>query len=397
MDRSHEGNAGERLRADYPGYLLTSDARIIEPATAAIALSVGSLSFGAGSMSYSEDANRNSIARVRGYPSPFTRTGFGVDGMIKPELVDFGGDLVASGSRIIANEPGASIITLAKGAARPLFRAYCGTSFAAPRVANIAAQLFTQFPNATSNLIRALIANSATLPSEMPSVLQLEKSKDIKEQQIPIYGYGQPDLFRAQYSAENYVVLLEDNVQIPVGSFQVFEVPPLPAEYLTTEGRRSLSVTLAFDPPTRPTRGDSYLGVTMEFNLFKDVDKDSIVRAFVKASKENQTEALTELSLSELKQQHKGKGIAVKLFPGSRLRNKGCLQQGKIEITSQSRGFDQKPLYVVVTCNRKWAEPETISMQRYALVVSISHSNPEVNLYNPIALRLPLEQRIRVR
>lgn len=394
----YEPGSGEQLRANYPNYLLNEEARIIEPATSAIALTVGSLSLGRGSLQYSEDAQRNSVARIKGYPSPFTRRGFGVDGMIKPDLVDFGGDFVIDGSRVIDNEPGVSILTLAKNSASSMFRAYCGTSFAAPRVANIAAQLFTQFPNATPNLIKALIVNSATLPNEIPRVLQGKKKKNTKQlnKQLQIYGYGQPDLFRAKYSAENYVVLLEDNVQIPVGNFHIYEIPPLPDEYLKTQGTRTLSITLAFDPPTRPTRGDSYLGVTMEFNLFKNIDKESIVSAFIKASKETSTEELTAISLEKLKKQHSGKGITVDLFPGSNLRKKGCLQRGQIDISPKARGYNQKPLYLVVSCGRKWARQGEIDTQRYALVVSINHSNPEVDLYNQIRLRTRTAQRIRI-
>jgi Subtilase family len=395
----YEAGSGERLRTDYPNYLINEAARIIEPATSAIALTVGSLSLGSGSLQYTEDAKRNVIARVQGYPSPFTRSGFGVDGMIKPDLVDFGGDLVIDGKRVIDNDAGTAILTLAKNYSGSMFRAYCGTSFAAPRVANMAAQLFTQFPNSTSNLIRALIVNSATLPSEIPRVFQAKNDKDKKQlqKQLQIYGYGQPDLFRAKYSAENYVVLLEDDVQIPVGSFQIFEIPPLSYEYLKTQGTRKLSITLAFDPPTRPTRGDSYLGVTMEFNLFKDIDKESISNAFVKASKENSTEEFTEISLKELKKKHHGKGISVDLFPGSNLRKKGCLQKGQVEISSKAKGFDQQPLYLVLSCARKWAKQGEIDMQRYSLVVSISHSNPEVDLYNQLKLRTQIAQRIRIR
>lgn len=387
-------NSGEELRTDYPNYLLTEEARIIEPATSALALTVGSLSLGTGSLQCREDAQRTAVARVQGYPSPFTRSGFGVDGMIKPDLVDFGGDLVVDGSRVINNEPGVSILTLAKNHVGSMFRGYCGTSFASPRVANIAAQLFTQFPNATSNLIRALIVNSASLPKEVPSTLQGKKQLS---KRLQIYGYGQPDLFRAKYSTGNYVVLLEDDVQIPVGSFQVYEIPPIPDDYLKTDGTRTLSITLAFDPPTRPTRGDSYLGVTMEFNLFKNIDKNSIVNAFVKASKETSTEEFTEVSLQELKQQHRGKGICVNLFPGSRLRSKGCLQRGQVEITPKAQGYDQQPLYLVVSCARKWAKQGEVDIQRYALVVSIDHSNPEVDLYNQLRLRTQIAPRIRIR
>jgi Subtilase family len=395
----YQAGSGEHLRSDYPNYLLNEDARIIEPATSAIALSIGSLSLGYNSIYYPEDAKRSAVAKVQGYPSPFTRSGFGIDGMIKPDLVDFGGDLVVDGSRVIANEPGVSILTLAKDDSKSMFRAYCGTSFAAPRVANIAAQLFTQFPNATSNLIRALIVNSATLPNEIPSVFQAKNAQDKKQlqKQLQIYGYGQPDLFRAKYSAENYVVLLEDDVQIPVGSFQIFEIPQLPDDYLRTKGTRTLSITLAFDPPTLPTRGDSYLGISMEFNLFKNIDKDSIVNAFVKASKEHSTDKFTEISLEELKKMHPGKGISVDLFPGSNLRKKGCLQQGQVKISPQARGFDQGPMYLVLSCARKWAKPGEIDIQRYALVVSINHSNPEVDLYNQLKLRTQIAQRIRIR
>jgi hypothetical protein len=386
---------GELIMRDYPGYLLSNDeARVIEPATAAIALTVGSVSAGAGSAQYPDDAGRCAIAKVKGYPSPFTRTGFGVDGMVKPEVVDFGGDFVIDGQRLIENEPGVAIITLAKDFTGRLFRAICGTSFAAPRVANMAAHLFTQYPNASPNLIRALIANSAQLPDEIPDAFPDDTAQD-KQNRLKIYGYGQPDLSRAQFSTENRVVLLEDEV-IPVGHFQIYEIPTLPDNFLQTPGKRTLSITLAFDPPTRPTRGDSYLGVTMEFHLFKNIDQATIVNAFVSASKSDSPEDFTEISLSDLRNRH-GNGIFVDLWPKRNQRKKGTLQKGQINISSRATGYDQGPLYLVVSCNRKWAKSEEISVQRYALVASLSHSNTEVDLYNQLRLRTQIAQRLRIR
>jgi hypothetical protein len=391
----YEADSEELFRRDYPNYLLDDEARIIEPATAAIALTVGSLSLGTGSLQYPLDPARSAIARLSGYPSPFTRTGFGVDGMIKPELVDFGGDLVMDGERIIRNEAGVAILTLAKDYGSSLFRAYCGTSFAAPRVANIAAQLFTQFPNATSNLIRALIASSASTPAEIPSALQGDSPEQISKR-LRIYGYGKPDLLRAKFSAENRVILLVDNAQIPVGYFQIFEIPPLPREFFELQGTRTLSVTLAFDPPTRPTRGDSYLGVTMESHLFKNINPENITKAFVSASQQTQTEEFTKLSLKELEKQY-GSGIRINLSPGGNLRKKGTLQRGQVEISSRAKGYDQSPLYLVVSCNRKWAKPGEYDMQRYALVVSLSHTNTELDLYNQLRIRTQIAERIRIR
>lgn len=289
-----------------------------------------------------------------------------------------------------------------------LFHICSGTSFAAPRVANLAAQLFTKYPQASSNLIRALIVNSAVLPTEIPPEFQInsnqsqsQKTKQL-ENQLAIYGYGQSDLERAMYSAENYVVLSEDNILIPVGKFHIYEIPPLPTEFFEVEGTRILSIALAFDPPTRPTRGDSYLGVTMEFNLFRGVDRTSIVNAYVDASKTDLPGKFAEISLEILRKKHKGSSIVCKLSPTSTLRKKATVQRGQVEITAKAIKYNHLPMILVVNCNRKWANPDEIEMQRYALVASISHSDPQVNLYNRMKLQINQrsereEERLRVR
>jgi Subtilase family len=392
----------ELLRANYPDYLLAPDARIIDPATSAIALTVGSLSLGRGSMSYPDDARKNAIAKIPGCPSPFTRVGFGVDGMIKPELVDWGGDFVLDGDRMASNnDTGVSIVTLSQNYASALFHMVIGTSFAAPRVSNLAAQLFTKYSDASSNLIRALVSISAELPAEIPPAFQIgsklsqsQKSEQINKQ-LSVYGYGQADLQRAMYSADHYAVLLEDHLEIAVGSFDIFEIPALPPEFLKTKGTRRLSIALAFDPPTRPTRGDSYLGITMDFNLFKGVDRESIVNAYINAEKAKKSDDegnYSEISMKLLKKQFTS-GCLVDFSPNATLRKKGTLQRGSIELSPRATKYDQSPMYLVVTCNRKWVKVEDIPSQRYALVVAIEHSDPGVKLYN--RLRNVVEQRLR--
>jgi hypothetical protein len=396
---------GERdlFRTEYPNYLLEPGARIIDPATSAIAITVGSLSLGRGSMTYPGDAHRNAVAKLTGYPSPFTRTGFGVDGMVKPDFVDFGGDLVLDGDRVSPdNETAVSIVTFSQRYESSLFKIATGSSFAAPQVANLAAQLYTKYPLASSNLIRALMVTSAELPQERPAILQdapknatdKQKTTQIKNQ-LAVYGYGHADLQRAMYSSDNYVILLEDNVNIQVGSFDLFEIPALPPEFLQKKGRRCLSVALAFDPPTRHTRGDSYLGITMEFDLYKGVDKENIINTYVSAKKAQElgdSTAYSELKKEELIKKF-GSGSVVNLLPTATIRKKGTLQRGSIEISNQATSYDKCPLYLVVTCNRKWVKVDEIPSQRYALVVSISHSDPEVKLYEQ--LRPQIRSRLR--
>lgn len=408
----HEELKYEQLLKDYPNYLLNKNARIIDPATSAIALTVGSLSFGRGSITTNtSDVRLQPIAKLPGYPSYFTRTGFGVDGMIKPDVVDFGGDLVLDlsyrenlglpkVSELEHTVAGVSVLTLSKDYNSSLFQFCSGTSFAAPRVANLAAQLFTKYPDASSNLIRALIVNSAVLPKEIPPELkcksgqpQGEKTNTI-ENQLAIYGYGQAELQRAMYSAENYVVLSEDNISIKVGSFHIYEIPQLPSDFLKKKGTRILSITLAFDPPTRPTRGDSYLGVTMEFDLFKGIDREIVRNAYETATKTSLSDESPDNTKTKLKKKH-GAGIEVKLSPSSNVRKKGTIQRGQVEIFPQSTKYDQGNMTLIVSCNRKWAKPEEIKIQRYALVACISHSDPTVDLYN--RMKIQIEQRERIR
>ncbi len=389
----------EEVKQQYPGYLRADDARIISPATSAIALTVGGLSYGGGrSLGQYQEIDLNLLlAGERDFPSPFSRTGFGVDGAIKPDLVDYAGDLRFERGRVIGKRAGeapthAGLPTTAKQFAPPegkLFRTVSGTSFASPKVSNLAARLFSEFPSASSNLIRALIADSARVPSSRPGEFTGKETwdKDI----LRVYGYGQPDFERARWSSENAVLLLADGV-MPIDSFQILTVPSLPPEFLTARGKGHIFVTLAFDPPTRHTRGDSYLGVSMEFALFRNVAPESIAEA-LRAWDRQEAEGLESDEIPALR------GISrqrIDLKPNRQLLKKGTLQRAMIRIANATWRYDGGPLQLVVTCQRKWA-PVTIESQRYAVVVSVSHDDPSVDLHAHLLQQTRITQRVRVR
>ena len=217
-------NPEERL-CDYPNYLLRNEARVCDPGTASLALTVGSLSTGNAPHQFGGDSSRRCIAGRRGYPSPFTRTGFGVGGMVKPELVECGGDEIfdQTGS---GRDPGAGIPSTAKDFVPPsgrLFRCVSGTSFSAPAVANLAARLIDRFPGASSNLIRALIADSARVPSDRPAGLGADRWGD---DVLRVYGYGQPSFERAAFSDQGDVLLVAE-AEIPLDNFHLSRISQL--------------------------------------------------------------------------------------------------------------------------------------------------------------------------
>ncbi len=387
----------EEILQRYPNYLLSSSARIIDPATSAIAITVGGLSYGEGKHlgRLTTNGTERLIAGERSWPSPFTRRGWGMNGAIKPELVDFAGDMRFERGRIPNNPAYAGLPTTAKTFAPPdgkWFRTVSGTSFAAPRVANIAARLFSEFPNASSNLIRALIADSARIPSSRPPYFQNKDPWD--EEVLRIYGYGQPDFTRARWSSQNEVLLLVDD-SIELDSFQLFTIPPLPEEFVKNKGGH-ISVTLAFDPPTRHTRGDSYLGVTMKFATYRNITTEKVADA-MRAWKSEEREDLEDQELPSLSnlRQAGDPPIEIPMKPGVKQLSKGTLQRALFSTAGTNWKYHGDPLVLAVTCQRKWA-PVDITHQRFAVVVSLYHDDPSIDIYSHVQQHVRVHQRVRV-
>lgn len=395
-----QDTAAEEVVARYPGYLLdTPSARVIDPATAGLALTVGGLSYGTGRdlQGYSERGTERVVAQDRGCPSCFTRTGWGVDGAIKPELVDFAGDQRFERGHLPLYPVYAGLPSTNKAFAPPegqLFRFVAGTSFAAPRVANLAARLCREFPRASSNLIRALIADSARIPDVRPPRLTGPLATD--DERLRIYGYGQPDFTRARWSAENECLLITDGT-IAIDTFRLYEIPPLPEGFLTAKGKGYLSVTLAFDPPTRHTRGDSYLGVTMHFGLFRNVPPQGVGDALRVWSKQEKDE-FGEEDLPSLKAIERGTSLPfrVEMRPGLRRRGKGTLQRGVSSVGGPSWQYNRDPLVLAVICQRKWAPADVVD-QRFAVVVSVRHANPDVEIHAHMRQHVQVYERLRAR
>jgi hypothetical protein len=162
-------NDREELMKQTRDQLLCDEHRLIDPATTALGVTVGSIT------RYAEPDNPSGLITIplsagnEGYPSAFTRTGEGVNGAVKPEFVDYGGNFAirqwwANDSRwgvnLALNEPSLN------NEIDRVFKGWQGTSFAAPHVTHIAARLqralYDQLETeASANLIRALLASSA--------------------------------------------------------------------------------------------------------------------------------------------------------------------------------------------------------------------------------------------
>jgi hypothetical protein len=228
----------------YPDYLLENSCRVANPAQSFQALTVGSIS----SLSYNVPPY-SSIAQ-KDKPSAFSCSGLGIWETIKPEVVEYGGDLVK-------DEGTPPNITYPKNVCPELVRSTLnggpavaadnvGTSFAAPKVSHIAACLAAELPDENCLLYRALIVQSARLPEWAEEKLDT----------IRLMGYGIPNLERALNNSPSRITLITRGERtIKARQAHVYQVK-LPEE-LRTPGEDfdiRVEVTLSYKAQPRRTR-----------------------------------------------------------------------------------------------------------------------------------------------
>ena len=364
------GPAVEEGVTAYPGYLLEPANRLFEPAGAVNVLTVGSLSHGPGLDGVlAGDLNTRPITQ-RLEPSPFTRVGPGLGGALKPDLVEVGGTLVfdavtrtlKSGQQLAS----AGVVTLNHRYLERLMTSKSGTSFAAPLVAHTAAQILKLMPQASANLVRALLAGSAQIPDETLQRLVLEGPDSIDH----VCGHGRPDLMRAGYSDDSRVVLYAQDA-LQLDHFAVYRIP-IPHTFQSEKGRRTVTVTLAYDPPVRHTRND-YCGVGMSFRLLRGCTQEQVFEHYKWRPK---GELVPEIEAR----------YQCNMTPGITQRERGTLQRASVAFRRNIEQYGGD-YYLVVRCESGWAPPD--SEQRFAVVLELAHE-AELQLYQQ------LRQRVRV-
>lgn len=376
------GNLGilEDLPTDplsiYPNYLLESNARLIDPAPALNALTVGGLSLNVASHSarqYPNTIEERPIAQEF-QPFPLTRCGPSVNGAIKPDVVEHAGNLAIMRGTDRAHHAGMGIISAGGDftGGRP-FVEDIGTSYAAPQVAHRAALLLRELPAASANLLRALIAAHARWPLACKELFNEANSAEGKARLLQVIGYGCVDdnaLFR---SLEQIVTLVaEDRIQNDKCHF--FELP-IPDSFWSRGNRlREITVSFCYSPDIRTTRLD-YRMSKLWYTLVVAPDLNTVAQSF----RRNREEGLGERST--------GRWIS------NTARKSSTLQLSRWVF---KRPIDHgERLFVVVT--RQDSPWGSVADQEefYALVAVIDDRENSANLYAQV--RSQLEARIQER
>lgn len=256
----------------FPRYLCEDGCRVANPAQSLQALTVGSVAYG-----FFESGDWRTLAEQPGHPSAFSRSGFGIWGVIKPEVVEFGGDAVRTansppdvivGSRVPGVCP--ELVRSTMYPPSPAFaRDTAGTSYAAPKVSRIAAEVQRVLPGEPALLYRALVVQSAQWPNWAETVLDRLRSSDVRREAaerqallnqageiIRWIGFGIPDAARATTNTDHRTTLITSGAtRIHARECHIYQIPiPAALRGAADEFDIRVDVTLSYAAKPRRTR-----------------------------------------------------------------------------------------------------------------------------------------------
>jgi hypothetical protein len=360
----------------FPAYLAQSCCRIANPAQSLQAITVGSVAH-----EVFENDEWRTFASYNGESSGFSRAGLGIWDSIKPDVVEFGGDcLYTTGNPRSIGEP-----TIAKQCYPELLRSTLnggpafdrdevGTSFAAPKVARIAARLQTVLPDESALLYRALILQSAKWPDSVVGFSAEQKTALLKR-----IGYGIPDIDRATTNNDfRTTFITQGTSSIAAGDCHIYQVP-IPPE-LRQPGEDydiRIEVTLSYSAQPRRTRRTlrGYLSTWVDWRTNR---REESVEAFMSRLLKTEEDTIQE-----------GDGTSFRWVLNSRT------DLGELEGVRRDVGTAQKDWCTVksnalpenfcigVRGHRGWShDPDSVA--NYSLAVTFEIIGKEIQIYEPL-------------
>lgn len=370
-----KNNVSFFLRAGnlYPAFLNDPFCRIANPAQSCFALTVGSVNH-----TTFEDENWKSIGDENNV-SAFSRSGCGIWGMIKPDVVEYGGGLITS-------KVGVGVVGINDLTAPELIRSTLhggnaigkddvGTSYAAPKVTYIVSQLLRLYPEEGVNLLRALVVQGARLPN---GFFENPTSQCIKQ-----LGYGIPSLDRVtKNTAQRVTFYNSDHIELDEGHLYSLKMPDFllsPAE----EHDILIEVTLAYTSQVRRTRQKtkSYLATWLDWTTSRIGESFDKFRDYVLKEIDEDVTIYDKVERNQLQ--------------GWNWKIKNNIR-GNVEGISRSNSTVQKDWTIIksyelpkdfcfaVRAHKGWDDKH--EPVPYSLVVSIEVLNSELEIYEAIRL-----------
>lgn len=240
----------ECQRAGYPDYFKKGYTSIIPPADSINNITVGSIAY---------QESTDSLAKIKS-PAIHTRGNFDKFHFIKPDLVHFDSntrsDFSSEENGVLMAAPESHLLT-----------SMPGTSFATPLVTHDLVLLHNQYPELTSNSLKALLIHSAD-----NDIGHGISSKRIREKLI---GHGLPNVDKVIFSTNTKsTIIIEDEIQVGMEKTLRFPVPSCIAG--SRRRRLRISKTVVFNPLVNGKNPTKYNPIDLFVQLLRDdVEIDS--------------------------------------------------------------------------------------------------------------------------
>ena len=240
------GNFQERPYRNWPSQITDDSDRIISPADSIRAITVGSVAL---------FDSKNSIVK-KGEPSPFSRRGPGANYNIKPDLVDYGGNLSLNKGIYQIGIKGLDINgKIIEGV---------GTSYSTPKIAQKYAAISDEINEGLSeNLLlnKALLIHSARMSSRELLDKNLEN--------INYFGYGKPseDIQEILYCSKDEVTLIFNQKIIAGSHLEMIDFPYPKSLIRNGKYFGEIGMTLVYKPLLDKNYGNEYCRTNIDVSF----------------------------------------------------------------------------------------------------------------------------------
>lgn len=374
---------------NYPEYLKQEKSKITNPALSCFSITVGSIC----SEEFSYES-LNSFGKEN-YPSSFSRSGLGLWGMIKPDVVEYGGDFVYDkvAKDVIQHEATSlKLIRSTRDNGPAIGQEVVGTSYSTPKVTHILAEIQKIFPAESSLLYRALVIQSARIPVQASNIADF----------IRHYGYGLPDLQRATENSKDRVTLYASGSVNPKNS-NIYLIK-LPKE-LNRPGKDYqvlIEITLSYKAEPRITRmyTNSYLSAWLDWETSRKGERLELFadRILAKENTEENVEQDEEVTSEEVVDSK-----SFKWTIGSKGKDgdlKGIKRQDNtVQKDWCIENSNELPdeFLIAVKGHKGW-EKNLEKEIPYSIVVSfeIINSESDIDIYNLVRVENEIESEVRI-
>jgi len=342
--------------------------------------------------------------------SPFTTTSLEWESRwpIKPEIVMEGGNALHDGKDFWSSADDVSLLSTFRDPTARHFYNFNMTSAATAQAAWFAAQIHNAYPDIWPETIRALMVHSAewtdTLKAQFLPLKPAKPTKTDYSRLLRICGYGVPNLMRALYSGSNSLTLIAQEELQPFdkkngGGYKTKEMHlydlPWPKEALLdlpSQTKVQMRITLSYfiEP------GPGEIGWKDRYRYASHA-----LRFDVKSSNETKDDFLKRINVAVRSEDEGPPGTqsaSDHWTIGANGRDKGSLHSDIWDgTTAELAESGVIAVYPVIGWWRERAYLEKWNRKcRYALVVSITTPEEEVDIYTPVANKIGITVPIPV-